>query len=286
MPITLLELPTEIRDQIWNLAFKSHLVVPTSGQVAIYQQVGCLACSKGDHIKPSLWSEVFRPLLTCQQIYEEASPILYASFQVYLGEDIFTMNSLRPPFAAINTKVTSAVVWVHIRDENRVHWSEGLKAVGDAFSHLKHLTIKAHMRPPNSYELLIDSIALAAPVVRYTRDKRDMEVTLEFDYNSEDIMFDSPYLGVIRTTDALEEHELVIRDLIEDDAFVEAVLSEDEDEHAMVAALLRTARAHEQSWFEKLLRNRAARRRTEEQSVSTPENEATSAGATTESAGE
>ncbi|KAK5045253.1 hypothetical protein LTR84_009359 [Exophiala bonariae] len=284
MPITLLELPTEIRDQIWNLAFKTHLVVPTSGQASIYQQVGCLACQKGDHVKPNLWAEVFRPLLTCRQIYDEASAILFGSFMVCFGDRIFTMESLRPPFPGINTKVTSVAIWVHVNDDNRVHWSEGLKSMGDAFPNLKHLTIKAHMRPPNSYELLVDAITLATPIVRYTRDKRDMEVNLEFDYTYEDIMFDSPYLGVIRTTDALEEHELVIRDLIEDDAFVEAALSEDEDEQAMVAALLRTARAHEQSWFEKLQRNRAARQRAEEQSAPVPDVQPTSDGPPTHSA--
>lgn len=284
MPITLLELPSEIRNQIWNLVFRGPVVVPTSTQTPV-RQGGCLACLKEDHVNTTPWSIAFRPLLTCRQIYDEAAHILHASFHVHLGENIFHMNSLRPPFPAITSKVLSVVVWVHIGEENRVHWSEGLKSVGDAFSNLQHLTINAHMRPPDSYEKLIDAISLAIPIVQYSRNKRDMEVKLHFDYTYEDIMFDSPYLGEIRTTDALEEHELVLRDLIEDDAFIEAALGDDEDEQAMVAALLRTARAHEQLWFEKLQRNRAARQRaSQEQSQSAPESRPSSASATVGSA--
>lgn len=264
MPITLLELPTEIRDEIWSLVFKDQLVVPMPGR-ATFRQVGCLGCLNEHHINPIPWTEVFRPLLTCRQIHDEAAPVLYNSFQAHLGKNVFLTDSPRPPFVGINTKVTSAVIWVHIGDENRVQWTDGLESIGHTFPNLRQLTIKAHMRPPNSYEVLIDAIALSIPMVRYTRDKRDMEVTMCFDYTYDDIMFDSPYLGEIRTTDALEEHELVIRDLIEDDAFVEAALSEDEDEEAMVAALLRTARAHEQQWFQKLQRTRAARHRTEQE---------------------
>lgn len=282
MAVTLLELPSEIRNQIWNLLFKSQVVVPASTQPTL-RQVGCLACLKQDHFNPTPWREVFRPLLTCRQIYDEAVQTLHDSFQVHLSENIFLMDSLRPPFPSINTKVSSAVVWAHIGEENRVHWTEGLKSVGNAFPNLQQLTINAHMRPPDSYEKLIDAISLAAPVVRFTRDKRDMEVKLHFDYTYEDIMFDSPYLGEIRTTDALEEHELVVRDLIEDDAFVEAALSDDEDEQAMVAALLRIARAHEQVWFEKLQRNRAATQRAQEQSSSASQSRSSSVEGTVDS---
>ena len=283
MSINLLELPSEIRTQIWNIVFQSKFVVPTETQTTI-RQGGCLACLKEDHFNRIPWSEAFRPLLTCRQVYDEAAHILYASVQVHLGENIFHLNSLRPPFPSITSKVPSAVVWVHTSEENRVHWIEGLKSVGDAFPNLQHLTINAHMRPPDSYEKLIDAISLAIPIVKYSRDKRDMEVKLQFDYTYEDIMFDSPYLGEIRTTDALEEHELVLRDLIEDDAFIEAVLGDDEDEQAMVAALLRTARAHEQLWFEKLQRNRAARQRAQEQNQSVPKSRSSSTGATVDSA--
>ncbi|KEF62988.1 uncharacterized protein A1O9_00963, partial [Exophiala aquamarina CBS 119918] len=225
----LLELPTEVRNQIWGLVFRSQVVVPHSTKPTV-RQGGCLACLKEDRVNPIPWSIAFRPLLTCRQIYDEAAHILYASFHVHLGKNIFHMNSLRAPFPTINSKVPSIVVWVHIGEENRVHWTEGLKLLGDAFSNLQHLTINAHMRPPDSYEKLIDAISLATPIVRYSRDKRDIEVKLRFDYTYEDVMFDSPYLGEIRTTDALEEHELVLRDLIEDDAFIEAALGEDEDE--------------------------------------------------------
>ena len=78
-------------------------------------------------------------------------------------------------------------------------------------------------------------------------------------------MFASPYLGEIRCSDALEEHELVIRDLLVDPQFCDAAKVRDLD--VMTGILLRIARNHEQPWFAKLQRKRLqelARREEEE----------------------
>ncbi|KIX00644.1 uncharacterized protein Z518_09709 [Rhinocladiella mackenziei CBS 650.93] len=125
------------------------------------------------------------------------------------------------------------------------------------------------MRPPDSYEKLIDALSLASPIVRLSRDKPQIEVKMDFDYIYSDVIFDSQHLGEITTDDALEEHELVLQDLIEDDAFVEAVLGEGNEEGEMIAALLRVARAHERPWTEKLQRKRLARLRETQQNERT-----------------
>jgi hypothetical protein len=86
-------------------------------------------------------------------------------------------------------------------------------------------------------------MSLAVPVVRLCRKNRALDVQVHFDYINKDIS--DPYFpGEVRMTDALEEHELAFRDLIEDDGFVEATLVD--GEQILTAALL---------WFEKLERN-------------------------------
>jgi hypothetical protein len=70
-------------------------------------------------------------------------------------------------------------------------------------------------------------------------------------------MFESPFLGEITTEDALEEHSLVISDLIADPEFILLATTEQQlDIQVMIIPLLRCAREHEQSWFEKLQRKR------------------------------
>lgn len=259
-PSPLLDLPSEIRNQIWNLVFADRAVVP-SKRPTVNGHDGCVACLHHDGASPLPWSDVLEPLLTCRQIYAEAVQILLSSFTLHLNECIFTMDGLCPPVPAINRQVRSLLLWIHIDEDNRLVWTERLKLITAAFPNLQSLTLHAHMRPPDEYDKLVDAIALAVPIVRFTHNRPDMQLSLVFDYIYQGVMFDSPYLGEITTADALDEHELIVRDLVEDDAFVEAALGHDDEDNdqAMVAALLRIARSHEQSWFQKLQRKRAAR---------------------------
>ncbi|KAI1608746.1 hypothetical protein EDD36DRAFT_469063 [Exophiala viscosa] len=265
----LLALPSEIRNHIWELAFGNQHVVPTPKALRVYQ-LGCQACesSRGHRRLDKTWQDIFCPLLTCKQIFHEAISILLSSTTIHLGDGINGLDDLTcpgGPVPSINHKIRRLVLWVHIQDDNRYHWRAGIEHVGVALSNFQELVVQAHMRPPDSYERLTDAIALATPIVRLSTRKPNLKVTLHFDYAYHEVMFDSPYLGEITTHDSLEQHELVLRDLIEDDAFVEAALSKEDDEQALTAALLRVARAHEQPWFEKLNRRRQERLRSREQ---------------------
>ncbi|KIV81838.1 hypothetical protein PV11_03989 [Exophiala sideris] len=265
----LLGLPSEIRNHIWDLAFGHQHVVATPNALRVYQ-LGCQACesSRGQCRLDKTWQDVFRPLLTCKQIFHEAISIIQSSTVIHLGEGMKGLDDLICPgrcLPSINDKIRRLVLWVHIQDDNRFHWSEGIEQAGIAFSSLDELIIHAHMRPPDSYERLTDAVDLATPTVRLGTRRPKLKITLHFDYAYHEVMFDSPYLGEITTHDSLEQHELVLRDLIEDDAFVEAALSREDDEQAATAALLRVARAHEQPWFEKLNRRRQERLRLREQ---------------------
>ncbi|EXJ94842.1 hypothetical protein A1O1_03240 [Capronia coronata CBS 617.96] len=252
----LLNIPSEIRNQIWILAFGDQHAVRSTDEKKFLKD-DCQACQANVHtyVDLSTWDEIFRPLLTCKQIFNEARQILCSSFTLHLGTSPFQQKR-----AAVDKEVRRIELWMHIKDDNRLETGSTMKLIGLGFPNLRQLTVHAHMRPPDSYESLCDAVSLAAAIVRLGRDRRETEVALDFDYVRHGVMFHSPHLGEIRTEDSLEEHELVVRDLIEDDAFIEAVLADDDDgdadEQAMTAALLRVARSHEQSWFERLQRRR------------------------------
>ena len=68
-------------------------------------------------------------------------------------------------------------------------------------------------------------------------------------------MFENAFLGLVMVSDALEEHEEVIKELLTDPDFRDA--SEKGDLHLQTNCLLRIAREHQQPWFAKLQRRRA-----------------------------
>ncbi|KAJ9616706.1 hypothetical protein H2200_000425 [Cladophialophora chaetospira] len=152
---------------------------------------------------------------------------------------------------------------VHIEDENRVDWPSSIP-FRYLLPNLERIIIHAHMRPPSSYEVLLDAVYLALPMVRLERrEMPDINLSFDMAYTFSGIMFESPFLGNITTEDALDEHELVIRDVMADEEFIELAMADELeiDIQAMTTVLLRCARAHEQAWFEKLQRNRLARQR-------------------------
>jgi hypothetical protein len=267
----LLQLPSEIRIQIWELVFADLHVVPARSGPPL-EHDGCRACidmpcdsvaaesSSPDY--PS-WHEVFRPLRTCRQIYDEAQDILLSSFTLHLGCPLGDpMRSIVPQLARVKDHVRRLEWRVHILEDNRVDWIASIGIIGNLFPKLENVVVHAHMRPPDSYEKLIDGIYVALPMVRLgKREMPSIQLNIDLAYIYSGVMFQSPFMGEITTDDARDEHELVIKDLIHDPEFVELALAPDLDIQSMIAALLRCARAHEQAWFEKLQRKRIARLR-------------------------
>lgn len=202
----------------------------------------------------------------------EAIGIMYSGSTIHIGDGGLALRDITGPggsVPSINHKIRRLALWVHIQDDTRYHWWTGIFLAGAAFPNLEELVINAHLPPPDSYETLTEAIPVAAQTVRLGSHHPNLRITLRLDYLYHEVMFDSPYLGEITSHDSLEQHSLLLRDLIEDDDFVEAALSNDEDEQALTAALLRVARAHEQPWFEKLKRRQQERLREREQMEST-----------------
>ena len=151
------------------------------------------------------------------------------------------------------SRVRKATVYLHLDEDNRFNWMLALADLLDSLPNLSELIIHNHMRPPINYENMVDGIFFAAPLV--TNDRAPSR-TFHFDYIFEDVMFASPFLGEIKCSDALQEHEMVLRDLLIDRDFARA--AEERDIEAMTGALLSVARLYEQRWFARLQRKRLA----------------------------
>ncbi len=256
----LLQLPSEIRNQIFHLVFSDHHVIMSRSGPPLAQD-DCRACIDLPSDQPP-WVEVVRPLRTCKQILNEAKDILFSSFKLHFGTDLaeLPLYAHRVPRGLKNN--VRRLEWrVHIHDQNREDWKSSIPSIGNLFPNLEQVVIHAHMRPPSSYDVLLDGVYLALPVVLLSREMPDIQLSFDMAYTFSGIMFESPFLGDITTEDALDEHELVIRDVMADEEFIELAMEQgaEFDMQALTTVLLRCARAHEQVWFEKLQRKRLAR---------------------------
>ena len=152
-------------------------------------------------------------------------------------------------------KIKTLTMYLHIDEENRSDWSVALTMTLRACPNLQVLTLNNHMRPPMSYENLMDAVFFAAPLALAELPERGITPTIQFDYTFEDVMFASPFLGEIRCSDALEEHSAVVKDLIADPEFQCAAPNHDFE--TMTARLVTIARSYEQPWFQRLQRRLA-----------------------------
>ncbi len=202
----LLQLPTEIRDQIWKLVFvDKHVVPPPFGPPLALD--GCIECSHiaGENVAseststpeyPS-WQEVFSPLRTCKQIFTEARQYLMSSFTLHLGSPLGDpMRAIVPFLASIKESVRRLDWRVHVLEDNRVDWIASIGIVGTLFPNLEKVVIHAHMRPPDRYEALIDAIYIALPIVRLCkREMPNIQLDINLTYMSEGVMFNSPFVS-------------------------------------------------------------------------------------------
>ena len=246
---TLLELPSEIRNQIWSLVLSHRSVTPEP--LANFSQDSCTPCKNNEDL-PERWNDVFRCLLSCKQIYQEAQDILFNTMTLVLSSHEIIERLLSAKWKVLS-RYSNSDLYIHLNEENRIEWAVASLNLTQDSPKLTNLTLYNHMRPPISYEHLVDGLFFAVPLVSMPRR---ISPTLKFDYIYEDVMFASPFLGEIKCSDALEEHELVIRDLLVDEEFNAAAAVRDLE--VMTGALLRIARSHEQPWFAKLQRRRLA----------------------------
>ena len=258
----LLAVPSEIRHQIWSVVFANRLVTVERQIFSKRQETlsleQCVSCTNNKDL-PESWNDVFPPLLACRQIHREAADILFSTLTLVFARYPTIDQMLESKFKLLE-RYRNLRLYMHLNEETRIEWAVSVLNLTNASPNLTNLTMHNHMRPPMSYEHLVDGLFFAVPLVSMPQH---ISYTLKFDYIFEDVMFASPFLGEIKCSDALEEHELVIRDLLVDEEFKTAAAVRDLE--VMTGALLRIARSHEQPWFAKLQRRRMAElARTEE----------------------
>lgn len=254
----ILELPAEIRAHIWSWTFRGAIAHTDANNTTYTDPEYCEPCHR-QPLPPDAQplSTLILPLLTNRQIHAEALPHFHTHLNLYLDSE----PSLQP-FLAVVPKPLAAnlrtlTLTSHIDIDNCLLWNDSLSKLCQRLARLSltRITMHHHMQPPSSYEHLWPGIYYVAPLLKQPHPPpRPIAVDLRFDYRADYVMFQSPFLGEVMCSDALQEHEMVLRELLEDGQFRAGVEGErDED---MTLALERVARKHERSWFRSLQRRR------------------------------
>jgi hypothetical protein len=274
-PSPLLNLPPEIRNKIWTFAFGNLDTIPLeSSLTAPYQRSAydetCHGCSHSSTNPHSMTVALtLENLLTCRQIYAEAQVFYRSTLTVHasLTSELQLTRSHDP---CVQQYLRHLRLRVHIgvsrdadiQEDMRHIWLDRLTNLAERFPALKTLHVTAHLRPPIAYENLVDAIYLAGPLSHLPPR---IQLTLNLNYISEDVMIDHPELGRVWYSDALEEHRMVIEDCMGDEIFREGFRSSGRgvDLEVMTARLLQISQEHEQPWLLRLKRRKAERDRAE-----------------------
>lgn len=251
---SLLELPAEIRNKIWKLAFANIDTTPYRKSPRVLRYHACETCRDTVGGPDSFMTsrEAHQPLLACKQIYDEASAILKETIRhnISLCDDL---EKVRHSSLVLRKGVHHLNLCVHPDEETRDYWMIQLIRLHEALPLLQTLTVQAHMRPPIAYENLVDAVFLCGPLARLPSS---IKQTLTMKYTEDGVMFRREEFGTVHYHDALEEHGMVVRDLLADASFRQLAKGPDLD--LMTARLLMISREHEQPWIASLRRKRLA----------------------------
>jgi hypothetical protein len=185
----LLSLPSEIRNQIWCEAFRGHHIIPEPNpRIAKYTQDDCRACDNSkiswQNPLPLLrsWNIVCRSIYASRQIYQEAHNILFSTLTLHLHHaEIHTTGSV---LWSLKHHLRHLEWTVHVLEDNKINWMNSLFAISHLFPVMRSLVVHAHMRPPDSYEKLVDAVYVAQPLAKLLHVRRNVEMTLKLNYVS------------------------------------------------------------------------------------------------------
>ena len=282
----LLSLPAEIRNKIWTFAFANTAAVPFHSSLsrrttypggipagAAYD-AACHGCAhRGAEESQDLLSvsAASSPLLTCRQIHTEAIVLYQTTLHVHacltselqLPEDICQRACAQRYLRHLSLRIhfDSLRLGEEMQEDMEEQWLMRLRDIRVGFPALETLHFTAHLRPPDSYDNLIDAIYFAGPLCHLPPRIR---LEMDLNYISEDIMIDHPDLGRIWYSDALEEHTKVIKDCMADRIFRDA-FHHNRSLDRMAERLLEITQEHEQSWFLSLRARNLRRIREENQ---------------------
>lgn len=283
----LLNLPQEIKDQIWRHAFgNAHIPLYVDNNLDHWHTysefAGCEACDAKSPQPPSYEEAMNSARLSWARAqgasiderisqpytrYNDHLNVLFASKEI-LNDGLNALLStltlhIKSPEAlalvrrsapsSLRQGVTKLVLYIHFDHSNHFLWTMRLFELPEAFPNLKHLDINYHMRPPVSYDNLLDAIYLSIPILglkapfvkpAYVHTEADRVclatyqsggsgrtiastdsgagTTIHTSYMQNETLFEAVFLGRITTGDAIDEHTSVIRSMFEDPTYVSA----------------------------------------------------------------
>lgn len=199
-------------------------------------------------------------LLICKSLFIEALPILQRTSTIHIANpDAITAARHRAPASLRNT-IQNIVLYIHLTTDTQIPWMRALDALPSVFPALKKIRVNYHMRPPISYEFLMDALYLTIPILSWPAplcrplfvraeetqaahdgrtefaksegtavlsatgssriDSQQDGVTVHCCYKTAEVLFEARFLGNISTCDSVEEHTAVIRALFCDGPYV------------------------------------------------------------------
>jgi hypothetical protein len=231
----LLTLPQEIRDLIWHHVFEGVNARPAKDH-SLHLSDGdtycepCLALPYPSSTLPLY--DIILPLLSCRQVYNEALPFFRHNIILHLHSEPSLQSFIQSKPPALAATLHHLSLTTHLTIDNCLLWHQTLTKLFQRLAtstnakpsssspslSLQTFTLHHHMNPPSSYEHLQLGIYYMSPLLLLP-SVSPIAVNLDFAYRANYVLFSSPFLGEVRCSDALGEHELVLRELLLDASF-------------------------------------------------------------------
>lgn len=253
----LLTLPLEIRALIWKHAFSNiHLPTYTSALYDHFYRV-CDTCKEKSlpasrNSSSQAYNVAFAPLLTCKDLYDEANKLFKESLTLHIKDPEAIAFLRHATSNSFRNSVRKLVIYIHFNHDNHLLWCMRLFELQAAFPKATHISIEYHMRPPSSYNNVLDVVLFYIPLLelgskfsppRYVVKSNDRAessfyrieesakvlvpctshepgLAIHTSYMVSEPLFQAEFLGEIWTEDAIDEHTGVVRDLFHNAPFI------------------------------------------------------------------
>lgn len=256
-------LPLEIRALIWKHAFAG-VHMPTyasryAEQHSLYDHFYRVCDTCKDKSLPAsrnsasrTYNDAFAALLTCRTIYDEAQLLFKESMTLHIKDPEAIALIRNITTLSFRSSIKKLVLYIHFNHDNHLLWCMRLFELQAAFRNITHVSVEYHMRPPSSYNNVLDVVLFYMPLLelssnlsppRYVLTSRDRPestfrlvekpvqalvpctsqepgLVIHTSYMVNEPLFQAEFLGEVWTEDAIDEHTGVVRDLFHNASFI------------------------------------------------------------------